>query len=526
MNKSYVIGVSSGLFGAAQPEEKIAYAGISQKAFYGALKGVIFTQIDLESITEFIEPGLQERIKRIKELGIRFGIHGESYAMGGREVPLRLDSALMDDYKRSHERLLDALEGAGEIGSEYLLLHASESTPFLLLWRELQPFNLVDIWGRPFKQFLQEEENKWLIDWIFDIKQRSVITGLERIHEPDEYFKEMKRKFEDKNQGKQPTKEDEEAMKKKAREYAEESLLDIIDSNALIYGPERLAYYIIAKWMQENKDPLWIKIVGDGRIEDNELRENHQEIWVPAVASKYIWGHFNPETCPTEQKYKDPKPILEKYNLNFVFETGMAMKGYEKLMRLARPLHMVYLSEEIDSKHFGVTMDFEHMLGAYIDPEKEIDSFPEDLASKVKVLHLGWPIPLNPAHMPIPAGSDQQLYIYERLYQLRKKGFKSGYIIFERGGGKDPIQKSIGVLRLIVKYLEKDTPPNKLPDDFFGVGETSIHSFKRQWNIIFEHAFEPLKGLIRRPEEEHTFLGKAALEKGKRPEEWKKEELR
>ncbi len=522
MNKQYTIGVSSGLFGAAQPEERIAYAGISQKAFYGALKGVEFTQIDLESVTEFKEPGLQEKIKRLKQLGIRFGIHGESYAMGGREVPLRLDSAIMDDYKRSHERLLDSLKGAGEIGAEYFLLHASESLPFLLLWREFQPFDLVDIWGRPFKDFLEQEKD-WVFDWILN---QDFIKNMRDI--PDMgYFKQriMERMM---LQGKKEFSEkDLKDIELKAKEEVKEHIMRLVSSNTQTYGAERLAYYITAKWMERNKDPLWINIAGENNtIEDKEFREKHEDKWVPAVASKYIWGHFNPETCPSGQIYDDPKQLLEIYKLYFVFETGMAMKGYEKLMRLSRPLHMIYLSKQIPSKYFGVTMDFEHMLGADIDPEQEIKEIPDGMASFVKVLHLGWPISLQPAHMPIPAGSDQQLYIYKRLYELRKKGFKSGYLIFERGGGKDPIQKSIGVLRKIVEYLEKDTPPDKLPDDFFGVGETSMHSFRRQWNIVFEHAFDPLKGLITHPEEEHTFLGKAALGRGKRPEEWKKEELR
>jgi len=36
----------------------------------------------------------------------------------------------------------------------------------------------------------------------------------------------------------------------------------------------------------------------------------------------------------------------------------------------------------------------------------------------------------------------------------------------------------------------------------------------------------PLKGLLKIPEEEYTALGRAATEEGKRPEEWRKEEYR
>lgn len=522
--KEYVLGISSGLFGAAQQEEKISYVGISQKAFFGALKGVKFTQIDLEAITEFIEPDLVDKVNKLKEMGLRFGIHGETYAMGGREVPLRLDSSLMDDWRRSHERLLDAIDGCAKIEAEYLLLHASESMPFLLLWREFQPADVVDIWGRSFREFLQDPDNDWLVKWFFDQKKMVASLGREISHyTPENNLKRQMENFRFYNR-RNPTPEETEILKKLSFEDAKKELLETIHSTSVFYGIERFAYYLIAKWMSHNKDPLWIKIVGDEDFTE-EIMDNHEK-WVPAVASKYIWGHFNPETCPSGQLHPDPKKKLEEKGMYFVFETGMAMKGYEKLMRLARPLHMIYLSEEIPCKYFGVAMDFEHMMGAFIDPEEEIASMPEGAGEKVHVLHLGWPTPLQPAHLPIPAGSDEQLYIYERLYELRKKGFKGGFIIFERGGGKDPVQHTIGVLRLVIKYLEKNTPPDKLPEDFFGVGETSIHSFRRQWNVIFEHAFSPLKGLIKFPEEEHTLLGKSTIEKGKRPEEWKKEELR
>jgi len=37
---------------------------------------------------------------------------------------------------------------------------------------------------------------------------------------------------------------------------------------------------------------------------------------------------------------------------------------------------------------------------------------------------------------------------------------------------------------------------------------------------------DPLRGTLKVPEEEYTFLSRAAIEEGKKPEEWKKEELR
>ena len=61
----YILGVSSGIYAAAKSEgEGESFLGISKKIYYTMFKGVDFNQIDLESIAEFREPGLKEKIKR------------------------------------------------------------------------------------------------------------------------------------------------------------------------------------------------------------------------------------------------------------------------------------------------------------------------------------------------------------------------------------------------------------------------------------------------------------------------------
>jgi len=126
--KGYIIGVSSGMFGAAGREEQVSYIDISQKAFYSALKGVNFTMIDIERSTEFISPEIEKRVKKLKEeLGIEIGFHGLSGAMGARGI--FLDSAIEDDYLRTHEALIRDLERSGKLGGRFYLQHASETTP-------------------------------------------------------------------------------------------------------------------------------------------------------------------------------------------------------------------------------------------------------------------------------------------------------------------------------------------------------------------------------------------------------------
>ncbi|MCD6477226.1 MAG: hypothetical protein J7K26_03680 [Candidatus Aenigmarchaeota archaeon] len=512
----YIIGMSSGAFGIKKEE---TIMGISRKLQWTATQGVNFTQVDLESITEFKEPGLKEKIKKIKEFGMRFGFHGETSAFGGAPV-FALDSAISVDYRRSHERLIISLEESGKLGAEYYLLHSSETKPWLELWREFQPTSLVDFWGRPLSIFL--EENPKIIDWLFEVFDKNKIAELKpwisAIYAGHMFSPKM---FYDLhiNEAKSQKEFDEKKFKELCREKAVKSIYDFIQSESQRYGPERFAYFVVAKYMEMNKDPLWQLIAKGKSIDDDKFRNNFRN-WVPAVSAKYWWGHFNPKK---ETEFKDPKPILEKYKMYLVLETPTGFSGGEDLGRFSRPLHMLYLVKNIGTKYAGLTIDMEHMLGNNIDPKKEFDEFPYDGGKWVRVIHMGHPTPLHIAHKAIYLGSEEQQYIYERMWQLRQKGFKDGIFIFERAAVED-IKTSILALRKIKEYLEKDVPPKELPLDFYGVGKESI-DVTRQELIIKQHALDPLKGLLAVPEEEYGFLSSAAVRKGK-TKEWKEEEFK
>lgn len=577
MNKlAYVIGVSSGIFGAASQEERIQgiSAGLYRKAQYCITKGVEFVQIDLESISEFKDPDLKENMEKIKNLGITFGIHSETPAFGGREFP-HLDSAISIDYERGHKRLLVVLEETGELGSKFVLMHSSESTPFLLLGRELQPTELIDFWGRPLGDFIIEqgggkiEEGKnWIMNWLWEKGQEYIWIEF-RGEAPEATIKLAKelRKMEHahmrglKGPEELPPEEIknlETTVEKVYTKELTEAFIRHIKSRALHYGPERTAYYIIAKWMEVNNDPLWNSIIdasidyyakvegktreewlSDKKIEkvggkwsiDDEKFRLESRLWVPSVSAKYVWGHFMQEKCPTGKVYPDPKELLKKYKMPFLLETPMAAMGLEEWLRLPNPVQMYHLCKEVGFEYMQLAIDLEHMLMCNLNPEISFNLFPEDGGKIVKVVHAGWPVPLGPAHIPIPLGSEQQLYLYKMYYLLRQKGFgkdpkSEHFLVFERGGGADPIQQSVLALRLIVEYLRQDTPPDKLPPDFFGVSTKEFLSPERQWTTIFEHARDPIRALLAVPEERYTFLGRAATEKGKRPEEWAREELK
>jgi hypothetical protein len=297
---------------------------------------------------------------------------------------------------------------------------------------------------------------------------------------------------------------------------------------------------------------------------------------VALVAARYIIGHFsekNKEEFIAEEKrvytkggkdfenflVKTPfekiieinEKISEKkgkgIHFRIVFEnpeiTRVGEEGLQRLIHVTDIYRMVKAAHQLSNfPCLGIVFDQEHYLHNNIDPLKEIEDLKkltektkEDVGEYLIVFHVGAPKPYHPAHEPIDIGSEAQYWIYRYAFELRKLGFgkkKEGIFIFERGGargGQVPAQfigQSAAALRIIVEHLEKEVDPEKLPPEFYGLSSREILSEERQLAIIKEHFFDPLKGMLQVPEEEYTFLGAKAIEKGKKPEEWKKEELR
>jgi len=68
-------------------------------------------------------------------------------------------------------------------------------------------------------------------------------------------------------------------------------------------------------------------------------------------------------------------------------------------------------------------------------------------------------------HIPLELGD---VRIYKLLYYMRQTGFGKNrrvYVIYERGGAKDPYQESVTVLRLAVQSLEQNIHPDELPEE-------------------------------------------------------------
>lgn len=334
-------------------------------------------------------------------------------------------------------------------------------------------------------------------------------------------------------------------------------------------------------WNLFFKDKSWEKLEKEFGV---QFLDKNGEVRLPPqivalVAARYILGHFsekNKEEFLLEQKRllekmfspdrvkkieeeflnKSPFEKLAilnnlisekvgngKRKLMILFENPeITRAGEEGLQRLVHAIdiyRMVKAAEKIaNGTYLGMVFDQEHYLHNNLDPLSEIKSLQkeaEEVGKFLLVFHVGAPKPYHPAHHPIDIGSEAQYWIYKYAFELRKAGFgkeNEGIFIFERGGargGQYPAQfigQSAAALRIIVNFLEKEVEPEKLPPEFYGISSTEILSEERQLAIIREHFFDPLKGLLQVPEEEYTFLGGKVIEKGKRSEEWKREELK
>jgi len=170
----------------------------------------------------------------------------------------------------------------------------------------------------------------------------------------------------------------------------------------------------------------------------------------------------------------------------------------------------------------------EHYVHNAIDIEKEILNAPKDIGKYVTAIHIYSLVPIH-MHWPIDIGSEEQRITYKYLWLLRERGMIKADLIFERGQGQQPgeyLKTSVQAVRMIANHLDKNFHPDKLPIEFYGASSEGFYSPTRQEATIKEHFFDPLKGMLQVPEEEFTFLSSAAIAKGKKPEEFKKEELK
>ncbi len=255
----------------------------------------------------------------------------------------------------------------------------------------------------------------------------------------------------------------------------------------------------------------------------------------------WIENKFIKEDIPAVCKFapsvgRDTKQEIESLTeyarkMIFAIENPEArQKEYGGMHLLWRP-KAIYaavkaIRETLKTNRVWLIIDHEHIStqgrDAFIE-SREIRETIQDYGSYIIAVHANHPNPLH-LHDPVEHGDDR---LYELLFNLKKTGFgktREVYIVYERGGGEDPYQRSVDALKVMAKELEKDTDPKKLPLEFYGLKDM-MGDAQRQWAQILSHRMDPIKDLLEVSEEDWGLLGKQAREKG-RAEAFKKGEFR
>jgi len=571
----YEVGISTGWWSLAKQSGGGGdLLGMAAKVAYGATAGITFTQIDLETVTEFLEPDVQRKLKQItKGLGMKVGLHAETHAMA-------LESADRVEWEQAHRRLVEAIHYSVKFGFVYLNIHtcekqqlwteearirpfghqyqnvAPDGLPFYhlcdrsavvkeYLMNNLHPFDHSDDKNR--EEFLRKKKDEVRQAAFKDMYARIINSEgyKQRMADWGQQLAENKITAKDYNNliAKLEREAGSEAMMHANRE-AEENLGKHITSEEkykvwktsrfgkyFVHWGEIGAYLLVAHYMYKTGHPLWKQIAGDADPDD--CYHSDQKKFNAAVSAFYIYTHLTLKDHEWNKKYLDGMNVIEYVNKNkfyLLFETPEAKgNALEGLLRLYDPVHAYYFLKYVNSPYIKMCIDFEHVLSQKIEIEKMLKELPKDAGSMIHLFHLTKPVPYGgAAHIQLMRGSRTQEIIYKWLFELRKRGFKDGIMIYERGGGQHPqevVKESVLVLRLFKEYLEKDIAPDELPVSFYGISDQNEPEFKRQLVSMRDHAWDPLAGMLMIPEEAHTFFSRSAVEKGK-AEEWKKGKFR
>lgn len=279
------------------------------------------------------------------------------------------------------------------------------------------------------------------------------------------------------------------------------------------------------------------------KVEDTNDLE-FKEFFYAVCAAKYIEGHMvklkewiNKELIPKEfSKYPEAERLKLQENarkmkigLEFPDARDPSYPGRYMIWRPKQIYSCVKTVRQVMKDDFlWIIPDFEHLAMQGPDPVLEMEDTCRqipDFGEYIISCHSNSPNPLQP-HNPIELGD---IKLYKIFWALKNAGLAKNrdvFFYFERGGGEDPFKKSVDALRLIIKYLELNTHPDKLPLEFFGISEKFEGNALRQSQIIKDHAQDVMKDLLEMPEEDWTMLSQAVIRKGKKPEQWKRAEFR
>jgi sugar phosphate isomerase/epimerase len=556
----YHVGISTGFWYIGKDP---ALLGLATKVSgFGATGGVQFLQIDLETIAEFQEPEVLTQVKRMKDkLGIKYvGLHGEIGEI------MSVDTAEKRFWDQTHERLVLAIKYAAKLGFIYVNVHFS-FRPLLSFVESQQRiqgyfYPVVAPDGRSLQDYIRGNKNAE-DEAARHVQPRFLLESVTGQNEQEKLQKEILKELEEAEKAQKRKIDENPELTDRDREYLKRQLEESIKEEAsrrfrerrespgflkqiwLKLKPEEFqryilddgefgAFHIIAHYMKSNGDYLWSSIA-EGK-EPDALYLNNEKAFCAAVASKYLEGHVNTKSHPANKHLggMSIREFCEKNRIYLLFENPEANRGAEGANRLFDPRHYYHTIKNINSPYVKICIDVEHMVSHALDPDEIFPQLPDDFGKYLYLWHLGQPVPYGgTSHIPVSRASLAQEQIYRWMYWLKKKGWGSGFILFERGGGRagsgrqpyEVFEDSVIALRQIAAYLEKDVSPQQLPPEFFGISAGNKEVWARQVTTIKEHAWDPLEGLLSVPEEKHTFFGRNAVEKGK-AQEWEKRKFR
>ncbi len=563
----YKVGVTSGLYTVARGAE---LATTVRKIGYALTRGTSVIEISADVPHEVTETEGEEIRHIAKKQGIDLLFHGSL------TIPMCMPER--GEWRDAQDHMEKSFRSAVFSGCKYVLFHAC-----LNIWLELMTYagrkltmSFCDHKGRFIKEILKENKDlrEWFVekkadDYVRDILVTEEINQISSKHRVEQL--KMEREISEIN------------AKAMSGEISKEKAFEIINKkhdelakihNDLIkdtvreklrkgkkWDTEELrtvvgvidGYHIMAHYMFYTKDPIWTKMANIYKIDVNYSDKNwvdkewekaehkndreFKEFYYAVVGAKFLEGHLEKlldwvdNDLPND--LKDPELRKIAKNMKITIEIPDARDATHAGLHLLWRPKQIYaaiktIRRTLNTDRIWMTMDFEHVATQGLDPIKEMEETTDDITDfgeYVLSVHSNAPNPMH-AHEPLELGD---VRVYKLNWFLSRTGFgknNTGYLIYERGGGEDPFKKAIAVLRLVAQSLEKNTHPDELPEEFFGMKGPVAGDFSRQSQIIRDHAWEPIKDLLEMPEEEWTMLSQAAIKKGKKPEFWKKGEFR
>ncbi|MBU3957954.1 MAG: sugar phosphate isomerase/epimerase [Nanoarchaeota archaeon] len=537
---TFIVGVTSGLNIGGASEMATAV----RKLGYALTKGANVIEIGLDSPHD-IDYNLGSQMRYIAEkMGLVLTLHGSL------TVPMTEGEA--EQWGRAEDHMKKSIKSAVYCGAKYVNFHSC-----LYYWPELLTSGemkyratMVDEKGKHISAKLKDNEKlrDWFVEKMWDEYYRYILTDTE----VDEIKNSAASKAEKEKTEWRKTLED--MLKKriqeklaKGEEWAAFEVGNWVDvyvlmANYMFFTRDKLLESIASAYPEfkinwNDKNWMYDKFRDAKKNSDKDFKE----FFYGFVGAKYLEGHMSEilewmrngliseiKKLPISDEEKG-KLIATAKELKICIEIPDARDAaHAGLYTLWRPKQVIMaikvIREKLRTDRIWALIDFEHIATQGIDPSFELFDLIKIIPNAgeyVYAVHSNYP---NPTHVHVPLEIGDTI-LYGLFYTLRKAGLgRKGpcYLIFERGGGDDPFKRSVIALRLIAEQLEKDTPVDKLPIEFFGMAKPEE---MQQMVAIREHALDPMKGLITVPEEEHGFFGKAAIEKGK-GEEWKKEKYK